>query len=235
MTNDVQTHSCLGQYLFELILASAAFFLSLIVNHQAGHYVMQVGARTPASASDLLLNFLPRADWSSCFVWGFAAFVIVAAAAAVIWEREKIIYILWMYALLISLRGLFVMLTPMGSPAGSFSLDGSFLFRTIGRHLTFGNDLFFSAHASMPFLGFLIYSKLLVRIILLLFSIMLAVTVLLCRYHYSIDVVGAYFITYALVRIHGNHMRPFYGRLIARLFPAGDIVKTAPKRLSLGL
>ncbi|MEK7287473.1 MAG: phosphatase PAP2-related protein, partial [Elusimicrobiota bacterium] len=197
------------RYIFEFVMAVIVFSGSFVVNYYAGQYVRSVGASSPAIPSDLLLDFLPRMDLSLFFLWGFVAFIAFATVSALVWERDRIIYLLWMFALLISLRGLFIILTPMGQPKGAFPIE-SFLFEKMGQYMTFGNDLFFSSHTAMPFLSFLIYRNIWARVIFLLFSLTMALAVLLCRYHYSIDVASAFFITYALVRIHGNRMRPAY-------------------------
>ncbi|MBI4249339.1 MAG: hypothetical protein HY611_07535 [Elusimicrobia bacterium] len=187
---------------FEAAAATAAIGLAFLVNFYAGRYVHRLGARLPSLNEDLLLHALPRMDLTVLFVWGFAAFLVFAAAAALLTERGRIPYVLWMYALLISMRGMFIMLTPMGTPSGMFPIEDYTLFNMVGRYLTFKNDLFFSAHTSMPFLGFLIYRRGWVRIVFLAGSIAMGFCVLLSRLHYSIDVIGAYFITYAVVRIH---------------------------------
>jgi len=64
--------------------------------------------------------------------------------------------------------------------------------------LTYANDLFFSGHVGLPFLGFLIFKDKKIRYFMLSASIILAVTVLLMHVHYSIDVAAAYFITYSI-------------------------------------
>lgn len=188
--------------------AAAALAVALAANHAAGRYVSRFGSRWPALGDDLLLNLLPRWDLTSVFVWGFAAFLAFVFGAGLVLERRRAAYILWMYALLVGLRAFFIILTPMGAPPGAFPVQGSALFDAVGRHMTFGNDLFFSAHTSMPFLGFLLFRAGWAKAVFLALSLLLAATVLIARLHYSIDVGAAYFITYALYRVHRRHIEP---------------------------
>jgi len=83
--------------------ALLAFALSLVVNHAAARVAAVAGARSPTLPDDLLLGWLPYVDVSGLFVWGFLAFAILAVAGG-LRDRSRIPYVLWMYALLISLR-----------------------------------------------------------------------------------------------------------------------------------
>lgn len=190
----------------------AAFAGALRLNHLAGVYVERVGALSPSLPEDLLLDHLPHWDLRVVFVWGFAAFLALAVGGGLLFERRRAPYILWLYAVLILVRGFFLMLTPMGQPSGALPVEGYTIFDAVGSYLTFKHDLFFSAHASMPFLGFLVYERREVRIGLLFFSLLLAAGVLVCRYHYSVDVAAAYFITFAVVKGHQGLVEPLWRR-----------------------
>jgi len=149
---------------FRLTLAetSAALTLFMIafgVNYHAGMYVDRVGARQTPLGEDLFLYLLPHFDVSPFFIWGFAGFLAFAAVAAFGFERKRVPYLLWMYSMLILIRAFFVCLTPMGAPAGYAPIDTSSLGGSVGGYLTFNNDLFFSAHTAMPFLGSLLFRR----------------------------------------------------------------------------
>ncbi|MBI4368787.1 MAG: hypothetical protein HY547_01005 [Elusimicrobia bacterium] len=202
---------------FEIFLSMLSFTGALLANYYAGRYVKAIGAKAPSLHNDLLLSWLPRLNLSELFIWGFAAFIIFAMMASILTQPERIPYVMWMYALLISLRAFFVLLTPMGVPPGIFEINNSALFQKVRNHLTFGNDLFFSAHTAMPFLGFLIYRRRHIRFVFLALSVILAGCVLIARFHYSIDVAAAYFITFALVRLHQEKIEPHYRNLIRRI------------------
>lgn len=189
----------------------AALSLAFFFNFLAGIYANRVGSQLPSLDADLLQLVLPRVNLTVYFVWGFAAFVGFVFYAGLTEDRRRIPYVAWMYALLISTRSLFIILTPMGAPKGSFPIEGA-LFEWVGRYLTFHNDLFFSAHTSMPFLGFLIFKRPWIRAVFLWFSLSLAATVLLSRLHYTIDVAAAFLITCGVVWIHRELVEPPYRR-----------------------
>ncbi|MEK6543496.1 MAG: phosphatase PAP2-related protein [Elusimicrobiota bacterium] len=207
----------------ETALALGAFCLAILVNLNASIYTAKVGAQAPYLHSDLLLNLLPRIDLFFLFVWGFFGFIVFALTAGLTSEKRRIAYILWMYALLIMLRSLFIILTPMSLPPEAVPRQGSGFFDLIGCHLTSGYDLFFSGHAAFPFLGYLLYKNHYVKLVFMAFSLTMALGILLCKYHYSIDILGAYFITYATVKAHQGHIEPAYKRFLDRLDSSGWI------------
>ena len=205
--------------LIELATALAGLGAAIAFNSFMGHVADGAGESAHPSP-DMLLRLLPRADLSVLFVWGFAAFWAWAIGVALIRERRRLAHIAWLYSILLVTRGLFIVLTPMRAPADAIWSGGDPLFDAVGSYLTFRNDLFFSSHTALPFLGFLVYRDRWARLVFLGFSIVLAATVLLMRRHYSIDVFAAYFITYAVYRFEYRWLRWPYRRLRWRLLSA---------------
>lgn len=200
----------------ELALSLAGLGGAIALNSFMGRVADGAGEKAHPSP-DLLLSLLPRVDLRVLFVWGFAAFWAWAIGVALARERRRLAHIAWLYALLLVVRSLFIVLTPMRAPLDSFWAGGDPLFDAVGCHLTFHNDLFFSSHTALPFLGFLVYRDRWARLVFLGFSITLAITVLLTRLHYSIDVFAAFFITYAVYRFEHRWLRWPYRRLRRRL------------------
>jgi membrane-associated phospholipid phosphatase len=80
-----------------------------------------------------------------------------------------------------------------------------------------GNDFFFSGHTGMPFLIALIFWKeKWVRSISIAVSLLFGALVLLGHLHYSIDVFGAFFITYTIF-----HICQKFFRVDLKLFNSG--------------
>ena len=67
------------------------------------------------------------------------------------------------------------------------------------RDFAFGGDLFFSAHTGTPFLMALAFwDNKFLRILFIVTAVFFGVIVLLGHFHYSIDVLAAFFITYTI-------------------------------------
>lgn len=176
-----------------------ALTVALLLNYKAALWADAAG-RNASPSPDLLFTILPLVDTRLVFVWGFAAFLAWTVVVTVWREREQAAYIAWLYAILIAIRSCFIILTPMRVPDEAVNLQDDWAYQVLGRYFTLRNDLFFSSHAALPFLGYLIFRDRLAKGVFLAFSAVLALAVLLARLHYSIDVAAAYFITYAIYR-----------------------------------
>lgn len=196
----------------ELGASLCGLLAALALNHKLGRLASAQGELAHPSP-DLLLSVLPRVDLRFVFVYGFAAFLVWLIAAALWRERHHLAHIAWLYALLIAVRSLFIVLTPMRTPADALWVAGDPLFDVLGKHLTFKHDLFFSSHTALPFLAYLIFRDRWARWSFLAISLLMAFTVLATRLHYSIDVLAAFFITYALYRWERRWLRAPYRRL----------------------
>jgi hypothetical protein len=197
------------QRLEEVAAGAAALAGALWLNHQAGLMADAAGAHAGLSP-DLLLTYLPIVDTGPLFVWGFLVFLLAIIAVGATTERRRAAYILWSYALLTATRAFFIVLTPMHRPAGGFTVDGDPLFRIFGPYMTFHHDLFFSSHTASPFMAYLLVRGKWIRRFFLALSVLLALTVLLGRFHYSIDVFAAYFIAFAVHKAEVRWFQPSY-------------------------
>lgn len=191
----------------ELAGALAALAAALLLNQRLGAAASALGAGGPRAA-DTVLARLPVLDARPVFLWGFAAFVVLAAAYALARERERLAFIAWSYAALIAVRSLCIVLTPLRAPAGSLWVAGDPLYEALGRYLTFENDLFFSSHTALPFLAALVFRERRAKLAFLGVSFALAAAVLLARLHYSIDVAAAYAFTIAVHEVNRRRLAP---------------------------
>ena len=191
----------------EFVLSLAALFGALALNHAADGYIERVGEKAPVSP-DLILRHLPAVDVSLIYWWGAAAFVVFATAAALLRERDRLAFFARSYAFVIAARAGFMVLTPLHIPAGAISVDDGLLFSSVGRMVTVHHDLFFSMHTAMPFFGALLFRDRVVRAVCGAFALLMGVTVLLLKTHYSLDVAGAILIPYALFHFQRRWIEP---------------------------
>ncbi|MDP3542213.1 MAG: phosphatase PAP2-related protein [Elusimicrobiota bacterium] len=196
----------------EYLVGGTALGAALVLNQFAGRLADANGEKAHPSP-DLLLARLPHWDTSLLFIYGFTALLLWLIFAAARWERRRIPRMLWAYAILVAVRSFFIILTPMHTPPDHAILAGDPLFDVFGRFLTFKHDLFFSSHTATPFLAYLLFRDKWVSLSFLAISILMAATVLIGRFHYSIDVFAAFFITYAVQKYEAHKIQDVYERL----------------------
>lgn len=175
----------------EILLALLFFALSILSTIVSSNYVDET--RT-APVPDLLLDALPVVNLSLLFIWGAVLVFVLYLLYPLVFEPKRFHYALGMLGLFLLVRSGFVVLTHLRAPIGAINVvTPGFL-----GILSYSNDLFFSGHTGLPFLGYLVFTQPWMKRFMLGASIVLAATVLLMHVHYSIDVASAYFITYGV-------------------------------------
>jgi hypothetical protein len=180
----------------KILLAFLFLAVSLLSTFYTSHYVDRVNT---VAVPDIILDSIPVVDLSVVFVWGAALVIIFFIAYPLFFRPKRFHYALGMLSLFYLTRSLFIVLTHLKAPTGAVVVETSSFFQ----RLIFSNDLFFSGHTGLPFLGFLVFKGSKVRYFMLASSIILAITVLLMHIHYSIDVASAFFITYGIYTLGG--------------------------------
>lgn len=196
----------------ELAFSVAALAAALVFNRFADAYIERVGETAPVSP-DLVLRHLPGVDVSVIYWWGAAAFVAFAAVTALARERGRLAYFARAYAVLVASRACLMVLTPLHIPEGAISVDGGLIYGSIGKMVTVHHDLFFSMHTASPFLASLLFRDRWARGVCAAFAVLMGATVLLLKTHYSLDVAGAFLVTYALYRLERRWLEPLARRL----------------------
>ncbi|MBI4422822.1 MAG: hypothetical protein HY554_03800 [Elusimicrobia bacterium] len=169
--------------------------ISLLLFRWAGRW--HDGLGLPAGG-DPLLAALPRVDWRGPLTYLWFALHAVAWTCWLVRDAALLPYRIGMVALHIVVRAAFIALTPVGPPSGMLDLYREPHFSPLRGQLYFDSELFFSGHTSFPFLyGLLTARPLWLRRGLFAASGLMAAGVLLTRNHYCIDVLGAWFVTYA--------------------------------------
>lgn len=181
----------------KLILVSIIFLIiSLAITYFMGDYTSEIKT---VAVPDLILDHVPVVDLSFLFFYGFEIVIAVLLLYPLVFNVKEFHIAISQLSLLVLIRSLFTALTHLGVPSNSISIYSSGLYNW----LVFQNDLFFSGHTAIPFLGFLLYRKEKIGIFFLIATVVLAATVLFMHLHYSIDVFAAIFIAYGSYKL-GN-------------------------------
>jgi hypothetical protein len=156
--------------------------------------------RASYPVTDIILSNIRAFDVDIIFIYGPLVFFIFLLIT-LLYHPHKIPFVVKSVALLILIRSIFVTLTHIG-PFPSEAIINSSNF--VSKFST-GGDLFFSGHTGIPFLTALIFWKnKSLRYIFLVYSIFIGTIVLLGHYHYSIDVLAAFFITYSIFHLSSH-------------------------------
>ncbi len=177
-----------------IVFSVFLLILATVINYNAGVYVSEKGS---GIVSDFILDNIGPYDLSFLFIYGWLFLVGLMIIYPVFFKVNLFHRVLGQFSVLIIVRSFFITLTHLKTPADA--IYG--LFPGAINILAFQNDLFFSGHTAVPFLGFLIYQDHKVRWLFLVGSIVMAITVLLMHQHYTIDVLAAYFITYGTYKL----------------------------------
>jgi hypothetical protein len=187
---------------YQILLALAFLGIACTLNYYFGTYVSN--RAIVATVPDLVLDNVPCVNIpvvSVLYVWLYISVFVVLFSYPFFFRPRRLHYVLGMTSLFILVRAIFVTFTHLKTPADAVHV----LFPWPFQGLHFTNDMFFSGHAGLPFLGFLMFRQnKAIRSYMLASSIILGAVVLLMHQHYAIDVLSAFFITYGIYRIGGK-------------------------------
>jgi len=181
---------------FFLSICGALILLmvALWANFHAGQYATREASNP---VTDLVLSNIRVFDVDFLFVYGplvFWTFVVGLCAL----EPKRFPFVIKSMALLILVRSVFITLTHIAPFPTRLDVGLSFM----SSYFTFGGDLFFSGHTAYPFMiALAFWEKKKFRILFLAVSVLFGVVVLAAHLHYSIDVLGAFFITHSVFHI----------------------------------
>ena len=152
--------------------------------------------------NDAVLNlFKPiNLTW---LIFGLIYLSLVLAIIDLTKEPERLLLAIQSYTLLIVVRIASMYVMPLNPPQNMITLTDPFvqLFET-GKTLT--KDLFFSGHTATLFLLYLVTKNKKLRLLFLIFTIAVGISVLLQHVHYTADVLIAPFASYGCFSIIKN-------------------------------
>lgn len=194
-------------FIKSLLVSLLLIVASLLINYFASHFASQ---NISQPVSDIILSNLPQLNADGAIIIISLALLVFMGIYGIM-HPTKIPFILKSTAVFIIIRAIFINLTHLGpfSPNLAANINS-----VISLGLNNNGDFFFSGHTGLPFLAALgFWKNKTMRNIFLGGSITLGILVLLGHFHYSIDVFGAFFITYAIhhinIRIFKRDWRAF--------------------------
>jgi membrane-associated phospholipid phosphatase len=180
----------------ELLLTTVLLAVVLISFSQ---FLLFVEDRTGATLSDPILNLFSPIDLT-WLIFAFIYLSLLIAIVELVKEPERLILALQCYGLMVIFRSIAMYLMPLEAPLTLLPLNDPFV-QFFGEGNILEKDLFFSGHTATLFLLFLLMDKRSLKIIFLIFTLLVGISVILQHVHYSIDVFAAPFFAYTSYRI----------------------------------
>ena len=184
-----------SDYKHLIFLSSIFFVIAMIINYISGVYVSSTQTE---HVPDLILDHIGPVNAGFLYVYGYIILFSALFAYPGFYRIRTLHVVISQFSILIILRAVFISFTHLETPPDAIPVTFPWLFQG----LSFQNDMFFSGHTAIPFLGFLLFREH-IRYFFFFGSILMGAVVLLIHIHYSIDVLAAFFITYASYKM-GN-------------------------------
>jgi len=196
--------------LVAFLLASYAFYMNL------GWYADQ---RSLPFSSDWLLDRLPTLNLIPLLSWGWLALHAWALGVALLYYPRRMPFLLFLLGVYLCVRTVFVFLSPIGAPERMLDMgELDVLFSKVAGVYTFRNEFVFSGHTAVPLLFALFFETPRQKAVMLVGSLAMALSVLLTHNHYTVDVIAAWFMAYAIHALS----RSLYFRVVRPLFVRHD-------------
>ncbi|MBI2409544.1 hypothetical protein HYV30_00695 [Candidatus Kaiserbacteria bacterium] len=185
-------------HLVSLVTALIMLGTAYIAAHFAYIYAAEYSVRpTTRYVGDLFLDNLPIVDLNFLII-ETALIAFVSSIAYMLYHPRSILFSLKALALFVAIRAIFISLTHLGVYPGQL-YPGDGFFDSIYVFLNLQSGFFFSGHTGLPFLAAMIFwDHRLARSAFLVLTAVFAVSMLLVRAHYSIDVFAAPFMAYGI-------------------------------------
>ena len=177
-------------FVYSTIFALVLLTISAVLNNSANQYAV-LSAKNPVP--DIVLSNVRVFDVDVLVNYG-PLLIVVLVFLTLLFRPGAIPFTIKSIALFIIIRSGFISLTHLGQFEPQLILPTSGFLNFLGGGNTGG--LFFSGHTGVPFLLALIFwDNRPLRFGLIALSILLGGAMLLAHLHYTIDVLGAFFIT----------------------------------------
>lgn len=188
------------------------FFAAYVFYMNLGWYADN---RALPVSSDWLLDRLPVVNLVPVLSWGWLALHVYALGTAFLYYPRKLPFLFFLLGVYLCVRTVYVFLSPIGPPVSILQMgELDVLFPLVAGVYTFQNEFIFSGHTAMPFLFALFFETRIQKTIMLAGSVVMAISVLLTRNHYTVDVISAWLMGYAIYvlseRLYFQFLRPLF-------------------------
>ena len=156
----------------------------------------------------IFYNLLPLTDVNFLVSIFPIIMTLITLIYLFIFETEKFVYTVFLIGLFNLIRAIFLFSTQLPPP---YPRIDDYPYINIPGWFFETRDLFPSGHTGFAFLLFLIVKKSKIYKIFALFATFLIVLgILLMRVHYTIDILGAIFIVYAIYTFSEKYLRKYF-------------------------
>ncbi len=188
----------------------AVFFgIGIYISYLATNYAT---SRASSPVTDIILSNIRLFDVYGLITYGTFFFIAFTLLIMVL-HPHRIPFGTKSVGLFFLIRAVFISITHTGPFTPHVILSSRTALDIIGAGNT--SDLFFSAHTGLPFLlALACWDNKLLRYIFLLSSLGGGTIVLLGHIHYSIDVLGAFFVTYTIFHIAKHLFKRDYAAFV---------------------
>jgi membrane-associated phospholipid phosphatase len=181
------------------IYALLIFFLGLFVNQFSSHYLKFYYNKPLPVLSDFFLDMFNQMNVAVFYDFFIISVIVLFLVYVYREEMKKIPYFLFLFGLAQLIRGIFLVLTPLGSPGSPAGLFNSSAFRA---------GIYPSGHTMNSFLIVLL-SKGKYKILSLIFLILIIIFLILGKGHYSIDIFSGLLFGYAIYSFGEKNLKKF--------------------------
>lgn len=198
-----------------MVCSVLLFFLSIFITYGAYDFTKSANSTV---VPDLILDNIPVFHVGPLFFGGMLVLTIIPIVL-VLYNPRRAPFIFVATAIFFTIRSFFMVLTHLAPPNIEYYqyVEHEHHVRNVVFTISSGTDLFFSGHTGYPFLLALTFWKnRALRYFFIVFSLVMAATVLLGHLHYSIDVFAAFFIAYGVFEMSRYFFKKEYSLIDAK-------------------